>query len=181
MTIQIHLFPETAVVHFPTSYFSDPHVKTPDMASLYGVQHRNLTRLIDKVIKDIPKEEQLLNFEQLFDVYINHNGAKNKRGIYLLSEAAFAYIAAKPHCPDANRHTWQMVKEFKDMRRQLAALKERESAALYALRPRWQPIAAHPGMKRAALIALTGHRSPASITACRRRMRQVGLLARRAA
>jgi hypothetical protein len=57
----------------------------------------------------------------------------------------------------------------------------RESAALYALRPRWQPIVAHPDMKRAALTELTGHKSPNSITACRRRMREVGLLAGRAA
>jgi hypothetical protein len=52
----------------------------------------------------------------------------------------------------------------------------RESAALYAIRPRWKPIVAHPDMKRAALTELTGHKSPGSITACRRRMREVGLL-----
>jgi hypothetical protein len=65
---------------------------------------------------------------------------------------------------------------FRDMERQIAALKEREANALYAIRPRWKPIAAHPELNRAQLIGLTGHRSPNSITACRRRMRDVGLM-----
>ena len=33
----------------------------------------------------------------------------------------------------------------------------------------------HPELPRQQLISLTGHKSPGSITACRRRMRQVGL------
>ncbi|MCL1861809.1 MAG: KilA-N domain-containing protein [Proteobacteria bacterium] len=57
---------------------------------------------------------------------------------------------------------------------------QREAAALYTIRPRWKPIADHPGMRRTALIELTGHKSPGSITACRRRMREVGLIGGRA-
>ncbi|MDR1424278.1 MAG: hypothetical protein LBI92_06735 [Azoarcus sp.] len=38
-----------------------------------------------------------------------------------------------------------------------------------------------PDLPRAGLIALTGHKFPGSITACRRRMREVGLLEGRAA
>jgi Rha family phage regulatory protein len=41
---------------------------------------------------------------------------------------------------------------------------------------RWKPIVEHQDYRRAALIELTGHKSPGSITACRRRMREVGLL-----
>ena len=53
---------------------------------------------------------------------------------------------------------------------------QRESAALYTIRRRWKDIVDHPGMRRADLIKLTGHKSPGSITACRRRMREVGLI-----
>jgi hypothetical protein len=74
---------------------------------------------------------------------------------------------------------WLFIAAFNAMERELAALMSRESAALYALRPRWQPIMAHPDFTRAAPAELTGHKSPASITACRRRMREVGLIAGR--
>lgn len=44
------------------------------------------------------------------------------------------------------------------------------------LRPKWGPIMTNPHAARADLMALTGHRCAGSITACRRRMREVGLL-----
>jgi hypothetical protein len=76
----------------------------------------------------------------------------------------------------AMRWKWDFLKAFRAMERELAALKEREARALYALRPRWQPIVLNPGMSRDDLIRMTGHKSPGSITACRRSMRKVGLL-----
>ena len=67
---------------------------------------------------------------------------------------------------------WQLSYHdaFETMERELAAIKERESMALYTLRPRWKVIVNHPD-----LIAVTGHKSPVSITA-RISMREVGLL-----
>jgi hypothetical protein len=70
---------------------------------------------------------------------------------------------------------------FRQVERDLAAQRDREAAALYAIRPCWQPIVVHPEFSRATLLPLTGHKSPNSITACRRRMREVGLIAGRAA
>lgn len=106
--------------------------------------------------------------------YLDNQG--KPRPMYLLSHDGFALLAMGFTGRVALAWKVRFLAAFREMERQLAALKEREANALYAIRPRWKPIVEHPGYRRVALIELTGHKSPGSITACRRRMRQVGLL-----
>jgi hypothetical protein len=98
-----------------------------------------------------------------------------------LTHDGFAMLGMTFTGQKAARFREDFLAAFRQMERDLAAFKEREAAALYALRPRWQPIVLHPDYRRAALIELTGHKSPNSITACRRRMREVGLIEERTA
>ena len=106
--------------------------------------------------------------------YLDRRG--NIQPMFTLSEEAFALVTMGFTGLDALAWKVKFLAAFRDMARQLAALKEREANALYAIRPRRKPIAAHPELSRSQLIGLTGHRSPNSITACRRRMRDAGLI-----
>lgn len=95
---------------------------------------------------------------------------------YHLSHDGFALLAMGFTGSEALRWKVAFLEAFRQMEADLARALEREAAALYRLRPRWLPIARNPGMGRAQLITLTGHASVGSITACRRRMADVGLL-----
>lgn len=95
---------------------------------------------------------------------------------YDLSHDGFALVAMRFTGREALAWQVKFLAAFREMERQLHAQKEREANALFQLRPKWQPIILHPELRRQQLIGLTGHKSPGSITACRRRMRDVGLL-----
>lgn len=114
----------------------------------------------------------VLNFEQA--TYLDRTG--RTLPMYKLNEEAFALVAMGFTGKEALAWKVRFLAAFRDLERQLHVLKEREAQALYRLRPRWHPILENPRMRRKELIALTGHQSEGSITACRRRMRQVGLL-----
>jgi Rha family phage regulatory protein len=173
------LFPETLLVE---SVGGKAYTTSRKVAEHFHKRHKNVLRDIEKLIVDIADEAfSRLNFEPRN--YSYRTGKKQLREAqeYLLTEEAFALLTMGFTGKEALRWKLDFLAAFREMERQLAAFKERESAALYAIRPRWKPIVEHPEYRRAALIELTGHRSPGSITACRRRMRQVGLLEGRAA
>lgn len=96
--------------------------------------------------------------------------------MYRLTEEGFALLAIGFTGNEALVWKIQFLNAFREMERQLLAQQAREANALYQLRPRWQPIVQHPELNRQKLIGLTGHKSAGSITACRRRMRDIGLL-----
>ena len=96
--------------------------------------------------------------------------------MYVMDRKAFSVLAGRFTGKEALRWQIDFYDAFEAMERQIATQKEREANALYALRPKWAPIVQHPELRRQQLIGLTGHKSAGSITACRRRMRQVGLL-----
>ncbi|MDP2432913.1 MAG: Rha family transcriptional regulator [Pseudomonadota bacterium] len=98
-----------------------------------------------------------------------------KRRMFAMTEEGFALLAMGFTGHAALVWKIKFLNAFRNMERQLLAQQAREASALYRLRPRWQPIIQHPEMARNDLIGLTGHKSPGSITACRHRMRQVGL------
>ncbi len=103
-------------------------------------------------------------------------GAIRQEKFYHITHDGFALLAMGFTGKEALEWKVKFLTAFRDMERQLAAIKEREANALYAMRPRWKAIVAHPELNRGELIVLTGHKSPNSITACRRRMREVGLI-----
>lgn len=163
------LFPETLLVSrdgdrvFTTSLKVAEHFKR---------NHKDVLRAIRGVIDQSPNDVSRRNFAPR-----DYRDTRGKvQCLFELSHDGFAVLAMSFTGLEATRWKWQFLDAFRDMERQLQAQRERESKALFALRPRWQPIVAHPELDRQRLIGLTGHRSPGSITACRRRMREVGLL-----
>ncbi|MDR2259551.1 MAG: Rha family transcriptional regulator [Azoarcus sp.] len=161
------LFPETLLVEI-----SDGRIFTTSLkvAEHFHKRHKNVLRAIANL--SCSDEFRRLNFEPA--TYLDKQG--KPREMCRLTHDGFAYLCMRFTGAEAGLWQERFLMAFRQMERQLAALKERESAALYAIRPRWKPIVEHPDYKRAALIGLTGHKSPAAITACRRRMREVGLL-----
>lgn len=165
------LFPETLLVANEGGRIYTTSLK---VAEHFHKAHRNIVRSIEKLLEELPVEAfNVLNFERV--EYKDKKG--ETRFTFHLNRDAFYVLAMGFTGKEALRWKLDFLAAFRQMERELAAVKERESAALYAIRPRWKPIAEHPDMCRAALTELTGHKSTASITACRRRMREVGLLA----
>jgi phage regulator Rha-like protein len=187
------LFPETLLVEAEGGRVFTTSLK---VAEHFHKSHRHVSRDIEKLIVSLvepkshcpilgseidPTDDLSDAFPDLFVpcLYTNKRGRSYRA--WRITHDGFALLAMGFTGKEALRWKLDFLAAFREMERQLAAFKEREANALYALRPRWQPIVAHPEYRRAQLIELTGHRSPNSITACRRRMREVGLLKGRAA
>ena len=178
---QHDLFPETLLV---TRQGARVFTTSLKVAEHFGKQHKNVLRAIDMLRTDLAEEGfSRLNFEPanvLVDIHFEAaeylDEQKKPRLLYHLSHDGFALLAMGFTGRAALARKAARNCTFHAMEAELAAQAQREAGALYRLRPRWQCIAAHPELSRVALTALTGHRSPQSITACRRRMRQVGLL-----
>lgn len=164
------LFPETLLVSREGDRVFTTSLK---VAEHFHKAHRNVVRSIEKLLDELPLEAfNALNFERV--EYLDRKG--EKRFMFHLSHDAFAVLAMGFTGKEALTWKIDFLTAFRDMERQIAAHREREANALYAIRPRWRAIVDHPELGRAQLIGLTGHKSPGSITACRRRMRQIGLL-----
>lgn len=118
------------------------------------------------------KEFNKLNFEII--KYRDSRG--REKPMYRITHDGFAILAMSFTGDGALAWKIKFLTAFREMERQLYKQQEREVNALYAIRPRWKAIVQHPDLPRAQLIAHTGHKSPSSITACRNRMRKVGLL-----
>jgi phage regulator Rha-like protein len=190
---QTDLFPETLLV----SRDGDGRIYTDSLrvAEHFHKHHRIVTRDIEKLLASLAEPESHCTklcseidptddlpgaFLDLFEPFIYTNRRGRSYRAWRITHDGFALLAMGFTGREALRWKLDFLAAFRQIEHELAAFKEREANALYALRPRWQPIILHPAYSRAALIALTGHTSPASISACRRRMREVGLLERRA-
>jgi Rha family phage regulatory protein len=169
------LFPETLLV----SRDGDGRVYTDSLrvAEHFDKAHRHVLEKIRHLAELQSATFTESNFR--LSEYLDPTGRRLPK--YELTRDGFAMLGMTFTGQKAALFREDFLAAFRAMEHRLAAFKERESAALYAIRPRWKPIVAHPDMKRAALTELTGHKSPGSITACRRRMREVGLLAGSAA
>jgi len=166
-TLYPDLFPETLLVNREGDRIFTTSLK---VAEHFHKRHDNVLRAIEKL--PCSEDFRRLNFEAA--TYLD--AQKKPREMSRLTHDGFAYLCMRFTGPEAGRWQEEFLAAFRNMERQIVAQKERESNALFQLRPKWAPIVAHPEFKRVQLIGLTGHRSPGSITACRRRMRQVGLL-----
>ncbi len=196
-TLYPDLFPETLLVSREGDRVFTTSLK---VAEHFHKRHTHVLRAIEKLLGDLGSDAAILrsqiegdrlNFQPInepnfglvegFNV-LNFERVeyKDKKGetrpMYHLGHDGFALVAMGFTGREALAWKVKFLAAFREMERQLHAQKERESNALFQLRPKWQPIILHPEMRRAQLIGLTGHKSPGSITACRARMRQVGML-----
>jgi Rha family phage regulatory protein len=162
------LFPETLLV---TQRDGQVIVTSLKVAEHFQRRHKNVMQGIENALSDIADEEfSRLNFQPRNQVVRGR-----EYPYYDLSEEAFALTVMGFSGKQAMQWKLDFLKALIAMREQLAAQQARQANALFFLRPAWKPISEHPDMRRGELISLTGHKSPGSITACRRRMRQVGL------
>jgi len=166
---QTNLFPETLLV---TRQGARVFTTSRKVAEHFGKRHDNVLRVIRDIIDASPEAVWRLNFEERD--YVDERG--KTQPLYDLTHDGFAVAVMSFTGPEALAWKWKFLAAFRTLEAALAAQEKREAQALYQLRPRWQPIVEYPELPREALTWLTGHRSPQSITACRRRMRQVGLL-----
>ena len=172
------LFPETLLVSIKEG---NAYTTSLKVAEHFGKQHKDVLRRIEKLIAELRSGSPFLANQTEFS---RRNFApsdyQNERGktyyMYMLSHDGFALLAMGFTGKQALEWKVKFLAAFRAMERELDAMKERAATALYTLRPCWKDIVDHPDMRRADLIKLTGHKSPGSITACRRRMREVGLL-----
>jgi Rha family phage regulatory protein len=184
------LFPETLLVSREGGHIYTDSLR---VAEHFGKRHRDVSRSIESLIHSLAaqshraklrSETSAPNFTDDLSVafldlfvpviYVNSRG-RNYRA-WQITHDGFALLAMGFTGKEALCWKLDFLAAFRALERELAIIKERESLALYNLRPRWKAIVDHPDLPRAGLIQLTGHKSPASITACRRRMREVGLL-----
>ncbi len=166
------LFPETLLVEL-----ADGHVFTTSIkvAEHFKKQHRNVRRDIEKLIAECPDLEfSRLNFER--------SDYQNERGktypMYKMTHDGFALLAMGFTGKPALQWKINFLTAFRSMETALKARVERRANALGYLRRHWLTIEqAHDnGLSRRETCALTGHRSPDTISANKRRMRDAGLL-----
>lgn len=155
------------------STHGQPFTTPRAVAERFGKRHDTVLRTIQNLLADSP--DPVFN-ERNFAAIEYTDSRGRQKPEYRLTHDGFALLAMGFTGRDALAWKIAFLQAFNAMEAELTAQREREAAALYRLRPRWQPIAAHPDWRRAQLIGLTGHKSVASITACKRRMREAGLL-----
>jgi len=184
-TLHNDLFPETLLVDREGDRVFTTSLK---VAEHFKKRHSHVLRAIENLFGDtssqpnfgpadarhfaLIEEFRRLNFQPA--TYLD--AQKKPREMCRLTHDGFAYLCMGFTGPEAAVWKIKFLAAFRDMERQLLSQKEREANALYDLRPKWKAIVEHPELPRQQLIGLTGHKSTGSITACRRRMRQVGLL-----
>jgi len=145
------------------------------VAGHFQKQHRNVRRDIEKLLTDCPDQEfSLLNFEQ--SDYQNERG--KTYSMFKMTEQGFALLAMGFTGQQALQWKIDFLNDFRAKERQLAAIKERYANAMHLIRPHYRTVGegTEAGLSRTAICGMTGHRSPATITANRRRMRQLGIM-----
>lgn len=169
------LFPETLLVDI-----ADGHTFTTSLkiAEHFQKRHDDVLRAIRNVIKQCKSPEQLRNFAELYIDYTVQNGAKRKRPIFKLTRDGFMFVANSFTGEEAFQWRWDFINAFNQMEAALKSKLEREANALRYTHSHWFTIrdGVEAGLSRRAICALTGHKSPNSITANKRRMRAAGLL-----
>lgn len=166
------LFPETLLVSINNGI---PMTDSKKVAEHFHKRHDNVLRAIRTYLECAKDPRGLLNFEA--SSFLNE---QNKQQLmYLLTKDGFAFIVGKFHGEIAEAWQWDFIDAFNALEAEFAARVEREANALYHLRPHWREIGegTAAGLRRVQICATTGHKSPQTITANRRRMRIAGLLA----
>lgn len=163
------LFPETLLVDKDGSRIFTTAVK---VAEEFKRRHDDVLKVINAVVKRTTDPVRLRNFAE--SSYLNRQA--KRQPMYELSRDGFVFITMGFTGPEADAWKWKFLDAFNAMEAQLHCLLQREADGLYSVRPRWKPIVHNPKLSRKELIALTGHTAVGSITACRARMRQAGVL-----
>lgn len=152
-----------------------PFTTSRAIAEHFGKQHLHVLRTIKKLISNSHNQEFT---ETNFGLSEYRDSTGRSLPEYHLTHDGFALLAMGFTGKKALAWKIAFLAAFNAMETELRAARDREAAALYAIRPHWQQIseATAAGLDRAAICKITGHRSRNTITANRRRMRAAGLL-----
>lgn len=156
-----------------------PFTTSRAVAECFGKNHKDVLRTIKNLLADSPDPEfNRRNFAPV--TYLDAKG--EARPEYRLTHDGFALLAMRFTGSEALAWQIAFLSAFNALEAELKSRVEREAHALYRLRPHWRPIidGTETGRTRLEICAATGHRSPGTITANRRRMRAAGLLPQRA-
>lgn len=157
-----------------------PFTTSRAIAARFGKNHKDVLRTIEKLLADSPDPEfSRRNFAP--STYTNERGKTYPE--YRLTHDGFALLAMRFTGSEALAWQIAFLSAFNALEAELQSRVEREANALYHLRPHWRTIneGLAAGETRAQTCQRTGHRSPDTITANRRRMRAAGLLPQLAA
>lgn len=152
-----------------------PFTTSRAVAERFGKRHTEVMRTIQKLLSDIPDPDfSRRNFASA--EYLD--GQKKPRPEYRLTHDGFALLAMGFTGSEALAWKIAFLQAFNALEAELKSRIEREAAALYHLRPHWRAIdgGMKAGLKRSQICTLTGHRSPDTISANKRRMREAGLI-----
>lgn len=166
-----HTFPEVLAVNT-----DEGHIYTDSLtvAKYFGKRHKHVLRDIEKLRATIPDAEfSWTNFGPRN--YLDERG--KSQPMFLLTKDGFSILTMGFIGTKALQWKVAFINAFNQMEAQLHAQTEREAQALYQLRPHWKTISQGltQNLSRKNICLMTGHRSPSSITANKRRMREVGL------
>ncbi|MGZ5055464.1 MAG: Rha family transcriptional regulator [Methylobacter sp.] len=170
------LFPETLLVDI-----ADGHTFTTSLkvAEHFQKQHKDVLKAIKKLLADcLDSVFAERNFAPSKYQVIGGKNSTRHEEMYLLTEEGFALLAMGFTGKQALQWKIDFLTAFRSMETALKARVERRANALRYLRPHWLTIeqGVDNGLSRRDLCALTGHRSPDTISANKRRMRNAGLL-----
>jgi len=170
------IFPETLLVAI-----ADGHTYTSSLkvAEHFHKQHKDVLRAIKKLLADCPDEDfSRRNFAPRKYQYHTGKGQLREAEIYHLTEEGFALLAMGFTGKQALQWKIDFLTAFRTMETALKTPIERRANALHFLRPHWLIIeqGVNNSLSRQEICVQTGHRSPNTITANKRRMRSIGLL-----
>ncbi|WP_298640488.1 Rha family transcriptional regulator [uncultured Cardiobacterium sp.] len=108
--------------------------------------------------------------------YQNEQG--KTQPMYRLDRDAFVFLVMRWSGDRAAKCQLDFLDAFNEMEARLHAQENREAAAFYRLRAPWQQVVAGTllGRSRSEIAAEAGYASPHSISAVRRRLRELGVL-----
>lgn len=166
------LFPETLLVAQSAGRIFTTSLK---VAEHFEKRHKNVLQSIEKLLADCPDEDfGRLNFQPS-----SYQNEQNKtQPMYHLTEEGFALLAMGFTGPKALQWKIDFLNAFRAMEAELKRRTERRAQALAFVRPYWPVIldGLEAGLSRRDICALTGHKSPDTITANKRRLKRAGLL-----
>lgn len=190
--MNLNLFPKDLLVELDAT--GQPYTTTLAVAQAFNKSHRHVLRDTKNLIKalgeisistldEIAAENHYIasaDHQPKFGLmtYLDKagNGASRKQTMYRLHRDAFMPLTMRYTGKKALETQVRFMTAFNAMEELLSERYASYENAFRTLRPRLAIVAENPELPRAELQQLTGHKSPSSITASRKRCRELGLL-----
>ena len=186
--MNLNLFPKDLLVELDPA--GQPCTNTLAVARAFNKRHDVVLRDVRNIIQSlgeisiseldaIAEENHFIpdvnNAHKFVDV--TYKDAKGEtRPMYQLQRDAFTLLVMSYTGKKALLVKLRFLAAFNTMEELLSERYASYENAFKTLRPRLAIVAEHPELPRAELQQLTGHKSPSSITASRKRCRELGLL-----